>query len=193
MYCSEYMLLLRNVAISISDRAVKQHKTTHASEFKQSDWTEATRPNESEAPYQLAQTSALHDWEHCAPAFNRCRDQISPRAHTQCRMQDRLYRSDLAGCVTMASNAWPVMAMTPRTPPLASQFVISDPATVTGDRLMIVPSGCLGQIGWAAARFCCNWATSQHWWWWGQNVSCMSQDFLAPDLCFLYLEITRLI
>ncbi len=39
----------------------------------------------------------------------------------------------------------------PWPPPLASQFVISDPATVTGDRLMIVPWGCLGQIGWAAA------------------------------------------
>lgn len=42
----------------------------------------------------------------------------------------------------------------PRPPPLASQFVINDPATVTGDRLMIVPSGWLGQIGWTGARLC---------------------------------------
>lgn len=34
----------------------------------------------------------------------------------------------------------------PWPPPLASQFVINDPATVTGDRLMIVPLGWLGQI-----------------------------------------------
>lgn len=103
-------------------------------------------------------------------------------------MQDRLYRSDLVGCVTVASNAWPVMAMTPRPPPPALQFVISDPATVTGDRLMIVPPGCLGQIGWAAARFCCNWATSQYWWWWGQMYLVCHKTFLHQICVFSFRD-----
>lgn len=35
-------------------------------------------------------------------------------AQSQCRMQEGLYRSDVAGCVTMASNAWVVMVMMPK-------------------------------------------------------------------------------
>lgn len=45
------------------------------------------------------------------------------------------------------------MAMTPDRCLWRSQIVINDPATVTGDRLMIVPLGQLDQIGWVAARF----------------------------------------
>lgn len=48
------------------------------------------------------------------------------------------------GCVITASNAWPVMLMTLNLRLWHVQFVINDRATVTGDRLMIVPTGWLG-------------------------------------------------
>lgn len=159
--------------------------------FKRSNWTEATRSNGSETPYQLTKAATLHDWEHCAPAFSRCKDQISPcththtHAYTQCRMQDRLCRSDLAGCVTVASNAWAEMAMTPdcclwrRGLSLWSchghWWSANDCAFG------------LGQIGWAAARFCCKWASkqSQNWWRWGQNVP---HTCIPPNFPALYLR-----
>lgn len=137
--------------------AVRQHKA-YVAVCRQSSWTK-NKLWAQIGQYQLAWA----DWEHCAPAVHlKPNESMHGHMHApSCGMQDRLYCSDVAGCVIAASNAmtrgwwWPL-----HPPPLVLQFVISYPTTVTGDRLMIVPLGWLGQIGWAAARLCCKWASN---------------------------------
>lgn len=96
--------------------------------------------------------------------FCRCRDQISPSAHTCIQPVQDAGQTVLHRSGRLCNRSFKCMAGDgddPRLLPLASQFVINDPATVTGDRLMIVPLGWLGQIGWDAAQFRSKWA-SEH-------------------------------
>lgn len=65
-----------------------------------------------------------------------------------------LFRSDLVGCVTVASNKQPGTADPPPLPSAASGVAVChfDATTVTDDQLMIMPPGWMGQIVRAAAR-----------------------------------------
>ncbi len=86
--------------------------------------------------------------------FCCCRDQTSPSTHTCIQPAQDAGQTVLLRFGRLCNHGFKCMDRDdddPRLLPLALQFVINDPSTVTGDRLMIVPLGGLGQSGWTAA------------------------------------------
>lgn len=73
-----HLVSTRYVAISISHTAVKQHKTERTRLHSNNLPERKHQDQMGQTAYQPTKAVSLHNWEHCAPVFSCCKDQISP-------------------------------------------------------------------------------------------------------------------